>query len=418
MKIFLSDLHLGCGDALEDFVFWNGEAPQKTKSAIATRMARMHEAFSDFLQHLLSQAEKRAIAPELIFLGDTFDLLQVLPEDRANPEKIALIESAHRPFFEALSAFHEKGGAVSFVLGNHDHDLLQPPLFAALKKYLPFINAPTSGAPMLFYHDPASGIYAEHGNQWDTLNAYENPADPAEWPFGSELVLRLVNPFEKTYPVIDNLGVREALWFALTRLTEIISLSQKKDMLLESPLKGLPRDKRLKHLAYFLLHQILPGHGDSVLTLLWKILASNEQILRQDANAKRRLEGILFTFRTIGRNPLRIFQEFLTDRLLDAARKIASGCVKETIGHPSPPPRFILFGHSHRAGLRRLGENKTYINTGSWRMRAVPHGRFSLRFDQTLDYALITRTKKGAWTASRHEWSRQGRENVKHEVEK
>ena len=80
MKFFISDLHLGCGDALEDFCLWDqgGIATEKKADCIAEGMKRMHKAFSEFIDHIIRKGKEGDAPPELIFLGDTFDLLQVL----------------------------------------------------------------------------------------------------------------------------------------------------------------------------------------------------------------------------------------------------------------------------------------------------------------------------------------------------
>ena len=407
MKIFISDLHLGCGDALEDFVLWEKkELPlEKSSKLMSLGIKRMHEVFSNFLKERLCPGKDDASQKEIIFLGDTFDLLQVLPEERRNPEKIELIARRHQPFFEALSRFHENGGAVNFVLGNHDHDLLYSELWQGLKKHIPFANLGFEGKPLLSYHDPEAGIYAEHGNQFDTLNTFENPSNPEEWPFGSELMLRLVNPLERSYPIIDNLGARECLWYALRHIPEVLSMAQRKDLLLGEAMETLSRENRLKHLAYFLLHQLMPTSGASVFQLLWRLLELNEELLRNNGTRKQHLKGLLYTFKCLGRNPLRIFQEFLMDRLQDAALKIAAGKKNVGIGNPKPSPKFILFGHSHSPCVKKTGEGALYINTGSWKMRAVPYRRFSFQLQQTLDYTLAYRTKQGRWHAGLLSWA-------------
>jgi UDP-2,3-diacylglucosamine pyrophosphatase LpxH len=419
MKIFVSDLHLGCGDALEDFAIWNESPPSyKNEKTLIEGMERMHKAFADFLKNISERDGVGNSPPELIFLGDTFDLLQVFPEDRRNPEKIHLIYKAHAPFFEALTDYHKCGAAVTLILGNHDHDLLHPALWDALKQHLPFINLSASGAPMLYYHSQEAGIYAEHGNQYDILNAFQKPSDPEEWTIGAELTLRFVNPLERTCPVIDNMGVREALWYAITQLPQIVTATQRKDLMLAEAIKGISWGKRLKHLAYFLLHQFTLVSDSSILNLIWRLLVENERLFRSGVVQKSRLseirrsfnvggQGILYTFRRIGRNPLRILQEFLTDRLLTAAEKMMRGDVKETIGRPIPPPRFVAFGHTHQPRLKKSGDGRVYVNTGSWRMRTRPYGRLSFRFEQTLDYAILTCNKKGIWCISLNRWKKE-----------
>ena len=410
MKIFISDLHLGCGDSLEDFALWEkAQPPQKTQEALIAAMARMHTPFADFIINKIWQTEYAGGAPpELILLGDIFDLLQVLPAERFNPEKIHLIRKAHAPVFEALAECHKKGGAVSYVLGNHDHDMLHPAMFETLKSYLPFLNERSGGAPMLFYHAPQAALYAEHGNQFDVLNAFEDPAALDVLPTGSELTLRLINPLEKNYPAIDNLDAREALWFALTRLPALVSPACQKELLLADEVDGISRGKRLKHLAYFILHQFLPGNQDSLLTALWQLLAENERLIRRGVSPAKRKSGILYTFRSLGRNPLRIFQELLTDRMAGAAKKICGGDVGITIGKPAPAPRLVVFGHTHRPCLKRFKGGGIYANTGTWRMRAIPYGRLDLRYEQTLDYVVAKPLKEGdGWTLVKTSLTRQ-----------
>ncbi|MBN1901034.1 hypothetical protein JW926_06885 [Candidatus Sumerlaeota bacterium] len=407
MKVFISDLHLGCGDELEDFILWRKtELPlSKTSRDIQKGLAGIHRVFSHFIDHILDLGEKKGVKPEIVLLGDTFDLLQVLPEERTNPQKIDLIAEVHKSFFDSLARFHEKGGCVNLVAGNHDHDLLHPELSERLRFHLPFINETSSGKPLLYYHDPASGIYAEHGNQYDMLNAFENPANPDEWPLGSELLVNLVNPLERSCPVIDNLGVRESLWYAVRQAPGILSSAHKKEMLLLEAVQEISRENRLKHLAYFLLHRIVPGNRDSILNLLWNLLYANDEILRTAAAPKHILRGILYTFATVGRNPLRIFQEILRDRLKDAARKILRGEKEGIKGTMEKIPQFVIFGHTHKPCMKRVGAGRGYANSGSWKMKAAPKGKLSLKMEQSLDYVLAQWTKKRKWTISVNSWA-------------
>ncbi|HPB29883.1 MAG TPA: hypothetical protein PLB62_00335, partial [Candidatus Sumerlaeota bacterium] len=226
---------------------------------------------------------------------------------------------------------------------------------------------------------------------------WRNPGDPGEWPFGSELVLRLVNPLEKTFPILDNLGIREALWFALRRLPEPAGPLHRRDLLLADALTGITREERLKHLAWFLLHRLCPTHQASFFHMLWRLLVQNEEDLRSGSANRRAFRGLLFTFRTLGRNPLRIFQEMLGDRQTAAAKGILGGDVSHTIGRPGPVPRHVLFGHTHRPRLVRLAGGRSYANTGSWRMRILPRGRASFRVEQSLDYVRAMPGNGGGW---------------------
>lgn len=405
MKFFISDLHLGCGDALDDFILrTQSSGDPDLKKKFPEEAKAMHRAFSRFADYIVSESASCRSNPELVFLGDSFDLLQALPEKRCAPEKIELIYSAHKEFFHALHHLRKNGVKITFILGNHDHDLLYPEMFSALKKALPFANEEFGGEPRLSYSFPDARLYAEHGNQFDFLNSFRDPYDPDEWPFGSELIYRFINPFEHTCPMIDNFGVREALWYALRHSPEIISAAQKKELMLYEAVLSLSKENRLKHLAWFLMHQLIPTHDSSVFKLLWRLLAANERLLRSASARRNTAKGILYTFRNIGRNPLRVFQNLLMDRLSGAAAEIMKGETESAIGAPPEETKYVLFGHTHRPLTKRPEKGKKYVNTGSWRLRAVPWKRFSFRLEQTLDFAVAYRNSRGEWKLKRKSW--------------
>jgi UDP-2,3-diacylglucosamine pyrophosphatase LpxH len=107
----------------------------------------------------------------------------------------------------------------------------------------------------------------------------------------------------------------------------------------------------------------------------------------------------------VGRNPLRIFQELLIDRLSNAAQRIVHGEKKTAIGNIEKPPDFVIFGHTHKPCVKRITSGRRYINTGSWKMRAAPKGRLSVRVEQRLDFALFYRIKNKKWGAEVNSWA-------------
>jgi UDP-2,3-diacylglucosamine pyrophosphatase LpxH len=412
MKYFISDLHLGCGDSLDDFILQDTSISRHLKSPeyIKSGIKRMHMAFSSFIDYILSCSGTENTSsgsnekPELVLLGDTFDLLQVLPEDRFNPEKIHLIARIHDVFFSSLKKFHKEGGRIVIIPGNHDHDLLHPALFKALNEHLPFLSREFNSELPLYYHSTEPEIYAEHGNQFDLMNAFQNPHNPEEWPFGSELVLRLVNPLERKYPIMDNMGIREALWYALHFLPETVSKKNRKSLGLDEAIEHPAREIRLKHLAWYMVHRMIPECRSDFFSSLWQILLDNEKVIMNNASFSDKFKGALFTFRKIGRNPFRIFQEIQTDHLHEAAKEIINGNSSIAIGNPATSPDIVILGHSHRPCRKRMSKGKYYINTGSWRMRLLPFRRFSYRIEQPLDYVKCYRNTKGKWSVRLCQW--------------
>src|SRR5690606_29945858 len=122
----------------------------------------------EFVDWILAGARRRRERAHLVILGDFLDLLQVrtgLPP--AAPEHTAAIIAAHAPVFAHLRRFSESGGAISFVVGNHDHDIFAPEAWETLRRALPALNAESGGAPTGWFAAPEAALYAEHGHQFD-----------------------------------------------------------------------------------------------------------------------------------------------------------------------------------------------------------------------------------------------------------
>lgn len=405
MKYFISDLHLGCGDALEDFIIHEKHLPEeKALRTVRKGISGMHRKFQTFIEHIITENSRNDPEFELILLGDIFDLLQVLPGSRNNPAKIRMIYKVHEDFFKSLKLLNRRGGRITFIIGNHDHDLVYPEMWAELRKFLPFINRGARKKPLLYYHSEKAGIYAEHGNQLDSLNSFEDPYDAEEWPFGSEMVRRIINPLEKMHPMVDNLHPRQALWYILRRLPAIIDSTQRDAMQLEKEITGITPDNRLKHLAWLIVHRCHMREAEAFFRPLWKLLTFMEKNLRKASSLGDGFEGILFLFNTIGRNPLRVFQELLIDRQIHAAREIVNGKYSHAIGFPEKPPQHVIFGHTHRPLLKRLGESRTFANSGSWKARVRPFGRNGFQYEQPLDYIQAGKSKTGRWHLKRKQW--------------
>ncbi|NQT95786.1 MAG: UDP-2,3-diacylglucosamine diphosphatase [Candidatus Omnitrophica bacterium] len=123
-KIFISDLHLGDGSRADDF----------------------HR--KDELLKLLEIAAKENFL--LIVVGDLFELWQ-------SDLKNIILE--HREIIDKL-LYLRRNGKLLHLIGNHDH--------------IPFVKYIGTGLGVeLEYND--AGIWAEHGNQYDIFNRYQDP---------------------------------------------------------------------------------------------------------------------------------------------------------------------------------------------------------------------------------------------------
>jgi UDP-2,3-diacylglucosamine pyrophosphatase LpxH len=178
---FVSDLHLGADPQLDDF-----DADQQ---------------FSEFIDKV--SADEKDAALDLVLLGDTFDLWQIIdPADKtresaeqidltltpaAEAQRIGRAAAQHPKVFAALGRFLAAAPALRrlfCIYGNHDHSLIERSCQEAFVKAIP--EAGQVSQQIVFsecYDNPALRVYAEHGNQYDRdNNSYENFYKLAECP--------------------------------------------------------------------------------------------------------------------------------------------------------------------------------------------------------------------------------------------
>ncbi len=165
----LSDLHIGADPDLDDF--------------------SSDDQLCDFLAKIDTDFPSAPVA--LVLLGDTFDIWQIVPPQDKDASDAGVIEldlspagecakllravGRHPKVFEGLKQFLLKDPAnrnLVIVPGNHDHSLVDGSVQQALRKVLG-ADQPSTRAALRFsfsYDDPALGLYAEHGNQYDHKN--------------------------------------------------------------------------------------------------------------------------------------------------------------------------------------------------------------------------------------------------------
>ncbi len=111
----------------------------------------------------------------LVILGDLLDFVLApplagpgAPADDLAAAKLEAIAAAHPRVFAALATFAAAGHSLEIVPGNHDVELLRPPIQARLRALL-------GGAPLVFHpwilHVPGV-LYAEHGQQHTVANHF------------------------------------------------------------------------------------------------------------------------------------------------------------------------------------------------------------------------------------------------------
>lgn len=202
--LVISDVHLGAGEyigevrnILEDFHY--------------------DEELVEFLEYF-TKGEYYGKEVELIINGDFFDLLAVpfvkfyddefWSEDAAK-EKLRLILDAHPEVMEALGSFlKDKSNKITFIIGNHDGELL----FESLQEMIIDCIPDDLKSRFIFYKNP-SGEYrpvdkvlVKHGHEYevahqfdyvDSITEDENGRKYFIPPWGSYYVTRVINKFKE-----------------------------------------------------------------------------------------------------------------------------------------------------------------------------------------------------------------------------
>jgi len=358
----VSDLHLGRGDAREDFLEWG-----KTTAGPAEpvererRIAALGKSFFRFLESQLAAARGAKSEPHLVLLGDFVDLWQV--RRRGENPAVALEHAlrAHGGVVAAIRSWTGAGGAVSLILGNHDHALCDPRAWALLREVFPNLNARLERAPAWSLRDDEAGLWAVHGHRWDTWNRIRRRT-PNDACVGRLVNRALVNPLEERYPLIDKGDLAEFLLLV-----------------------------REAHTAGH-----LPSPPQELLDLF----------IRIERGGFRFCDSLAAAFSvTVPLDPAK-----LRAAQRDAFRNSLARELERMVARKAPELphklRFVAFGHTHDfARVQHSGI--CFLNTGTWRplLGRDPHGAPTIR--QPLHYAVIE-NRAGEWRAEMGEAAKPG----------
>ena len=207
----VSDLHLGEG--------WN----TRTQRYSRLEMFFYDQSFGEFIDHIIAQCRDNGRTASLVLNGDIFDFLAVVatPMDsnttsrfgraaqhfglgtteKESVWKMRNILAGHPTWVEALTRLLRAGHSLVMIRGNHDAELYWPAVQKELTSTI-VANAPESEQESLrsliefrqwFLYEP-DRYFIEHGNQYDTTNAFRfvtNPVLPPEYHADQQVMLDL-----------------------------------------------------------------------------------------------------------------------------------------------------------------------------------------------------------------------------------
>lgn len=219
LLLVFSDVEIGAGGVTDDF-------PQ-----------------SETLGELLlayNEPPFAAVDIDLIFNGDTFDFLKTSVDDHYPTHvsaelalsKLARIERAHSELFQSLRYFvsHEPARrSISFVVGNHDAELL----FEEVQARLIELIGRRDRIRFPGFSLSTGDVWIEHGSQDDPLFKMDPHAPFVEYqghkilnlPWGSVALIDVAVPFQPKLYALDRVKPRDEVMRLLPDFEELIVTS-------------------------------------------------------------------------------------------------------------------------------------------------------------------------------------------------
>jgi len=281
-----------------------------------------HEEFDEVVKKWSEDFKKI----EIVLLGDIFDLIRTqkyyesqgapFTEDKIREIKrkvmVEILEN-HERFFDTLKHFMEQPGhTFRYMVGNHDFGTSLDSRLTEMiqEKYgLTFF-------PEHYYQDKELGIWAEHGHRYDTINnTYNKDGTPKPYCLGDQIVVEIVDKFyEKVREKQEELGIDAAI---INDLDNVRPQSAISDWL-----NSIDEEGRLNQIYHGTIASFVLDHPGEVASLAMDVISGKYQ-----------------------------------PDLLEAARDLA---MKEGW-------KYILFGHTHNALDKDLGNGMRHLNSGTWR---------------------------------------------------
>jgi UDP-2,3-diacylglucosamine pyrophosphatase LpxH len=201
IKLVVSDLHLGVGKGL----------PDGTLNTLEEFY--FDHKFEEFISFYTS-GKYEGFDVELVLNGDIFNFLQIdykghfvgVITESISVNKMQRIVSGHQLFFESLKKFSSLGHKITYIIGNHDQEMLWPRVREVLNEAV----GQTVKFQNLFYF--FDGVHIEHGHMHEAANRFnpkkfflrKNLPEPIlNLPFGSHFFIDCVLKLKFIYPHVD-----------------------------------------------------------------------------------------------------------------------------------------------------------------------------------------------------------------------
>ncbi|NBX67808.1 MAG: hypothetical protein EBR01_02450 [Proteobacteria bacterium] len=305
LKLICSDFHLGKGKKLE-----NGSMNPLEDFFHDHR-------FKEFLEHY-SQSPYEDYEIELVLNGDILNLIQVdyrghfttVITEAVSVAKLQSIIDGHPVFFNCLKDFlnHSKR-SLTYVIGNHDQEML----WSGTRQLFESAVGREVNWKNTYYQ--TDGIHVEHGHQYESVNR----VDPT----------RLFLTDGLPEPILN------LPWGTLFTIQFIVRLK------LIRP--AVDKVRPFKHFIWWSIFH------DTWMAIIQGFKLGFYFISTRFSKVRYRQSSLMMTFKIL--KEASVFPD-----LSESAKRILR----------SPEVHTVVFGHTHVYKQIPIGDEKQYLNTGSW----------------------------------------------------
>jgi UDP-2,3-diacylglucosamine pyrophosphatase LpxH len=306
--------------------------------------------------------------------------------------KLMVIHRGHRLFFEALADFVMDGHRLVVIRGNHDIEFYWELVQAMFVRLLAQSYADAAQGEVEFDHVLRTlirrvefcqraylienRVYIEHGNEYDKLTRVEGDlinGTELKVPAGSFFNRYVMNHVESMLPFADNLRPpSHIIRFLLKKRT-----SHALEILLRRIPKAFLRSFREHGLRFWLLATFVPYIVGLVYFLFAFLLPTLVPAYRQAFVALLGGVGSFLVehwWANLGINfailyvpkLLKFYSVFAGVKFLHKEAQQLLTRRKELAAGSDQRSRVIIFGHTHNADIRTVGERCWYVNSGTW----------------------------------------------------
>ena len=218
LVVCISDVEMGAGGVLDDFP---------------------HSAFLGELLRRYAAPPFERLAVDIVFNGDTFDLLKTSVDGsypvRVTAEvaqaKMQRVIDAHPAFFDGVAELLSSGERrVFFVTGNHDPELVFPEVQEQIRERVARSGGPAERVYFPGFALAIGDLLIEHGSQADPMFRVP-PQEPflshrgrrlLRLPWGSVALLEAAMPMQRHLHWADRLKPRSLVFELLPELREVL----------------------------------------------------------------------------------------------------------------------------------------------------------------------------------------------------